>query len=505
VLDHVIEPPRFPKLQQDITTEVAVIGAGISGLTTAYLLAKEGKKVVVIEDGEIASGETSRSTAHISNAFDDHYFEVAKLHGKDAAAIVAESHTAAIDQIDAIVTKEGIDCEFERVDGFLFPASHNSSDIGDVNKEYFAAKEAGLQDVELLQELPIPSIKASPVLRFPRQGQFNPVKYLFGLANVLKNLGVQIFTNTHAAHFTSGHPQVVLTSDNVSVTAEFLVVATNVPVNDRIEMYTKLDPERTVVLVAKIPKGSVKKALYWDTLENYHYIRTAPLNDVSDYLLVGGEDYRVGENSQTNERIEALKSWTKAFFPMIEQVIGIYTGQIIEPVDTIAYIGRNPLDSDNVFIITGDSGNGITHGTIGGILIRDLILGRPNRWEKLYSPSRKPTSNIGDFIKHNAKTGLHYASWLTPGEKSDIEDIIPGTGAVFRCGLSKVAVYKDEHGKVFECSAVCPHLGGIVTWNNLEKSWDCPVHGSRFDRFGNVVNGPANKGLAPRHGSKGEK
>jgi nitrite reductase/ring-hydroxylating ferredoxin subunit len=271
-----------------------------------------------------------------------------------------------------------------------------------------------------------------------------------------------------------------------------------VPVNDRVVMHTKLEPYRTYLIALSVARGTVPAALGWDTPDPYHYLRVVD-GPEEDLLLVGGEDHLVGHEHDEEQRFRRLEAWTRERFPGAGAVAWRWSGQIIEPVDCMAYIGRNPMER-NVYLITGDSGNGLTHGTIGGLLITDLILGQDNEWESLYRPNRKAFHTAGEYATHNANVAGQYASWVTAGEVASPDEVPPGCGAIMRRGATKVAVYHDPDGSIHECSAVCPHLRAIVTWNDVEKSWDCPAHGSRFDRYGTVVNGPANRNLTPVEG-----
>ena len=273
-----------------------------------------------------------------------------------------------------------------------------------------------------------------------------------------------------------------------------------------VAIHTKQAPYRTYVIGARVPRGSVPTMLLWDTPDPYHYIRlqavggdtdTSDAGDAYDVLIVGGEDHKTGQAEDFAERFLHLEEWTRERFPMVESVEFRWSGQVMEPVDGLAFIGRNPLDSDNVYIATGDSGNGMTHGTIAGMLITDLILGRSNEWETLYQPSRISLRAGVEFAKENLNVAAQYADLLTGSDVESVGDIAPGAGAVLRRGLSKVAAYRDEQGALHECSAICPHLGCVVAWNDAEKSWDCPCHGSRFDPVdGHVINGPAISALA---------
>jgi glycine/D-amino acid oxidase-like deaminating enzyme/nitrite reductase/ring-hydroxylating ferredoxin subunit len=484
--------PR-PALTKDITADVCVVGAGIAGLTTAYLLANEGKSVVVLDDGQIAGGETSRTTAHLVNALDDRYYELESMHGEKGARMAAESHTAAIDRIEAIIAKEKIDCDFERLDGFLFVPPGDSTDV--LDKEIEAAHRAGLKDVRRVARAPLDNFDTGPSLLFPRQAQFHPLKYLDGLAQAFEKKGGRIFNQTHAEEFKSGSPAQVKTSKGPVVSADAIVVATNTPVNDWVAIHTKQAAYRTYVLGLRVPKGSVTKALYWDTPDPYHYVRLQNANG-HDVLIVGGEDHKTGQADDAVERFERLEAWTRERFPMAENVEFNWSGQIMEPVDSLAFIGRNPGDKD-IYVVTGDSGNGMTHGTVAGILLTDLILGRENGWTTLYDPSRISLRAAPDFAKENLNVVAQYGDYATAGDVDRVREIAPGTGALVRQSLKKIAVYRDSKGNLHKCSAVCPHLGCIVDWNDTEKTWDCPCHGSRFDPHGKVLNGPANVGLGP--------
>jgi Rieske Fe-S protein len=279
--------------------------------------------------------------------------------------------------------------------------------------------------------------------------------------------------------------------DGWIVTAAHVVVATNTPVNDRVTIHTKQYPYRTYVIAGPVEEGSVPPALYWDTAHPYHYVRLH-----NGRLIVGGEDHRTGQEKGDEDPHDALEAWTRERFPGLGAVDYRWSGQVMEPMDALAFIGRNPGSDDNVWIVTGDSGNGMTHGAIAGMLIRDLILGFENKWATLYDPSRKPLKAAGEFAKENFKMAVQYVDWVTPGEVADETEIPAGTGAVMRHGLTKIAVYRDLAGHVTRLSAVCPHLGAIVAWNAEEGTWDCPAHGSRFDPCGRVLNGPANADLA---------
>lgn len=486
---------NLPRVTGDLRTNVCIIGAGISGMTTAYLLARAGRAVVVIDDGQIGGGETGRSTAHITAALDDRYHEIEKLHGEDGARLAAESHTAAIDRIEAIASLEDIDCDFERLDGYLFLGGNDKQKI--LDRELEAARRAGLSTVEMVERTPLDFWNTGPALRFPRQAQFHPLKYLNGLARAIVRDGGQIFNFTHAEKIEDGEPAKVTTSEGHVIIADRIVVATNTPVNDWVILHTKQAAYRTFVIGVRVPRGSVPRGLYWDTPDPYHYIRLQEVDPALDpgradeILIVGGEDHKTGQEDDAEERFKCLEDWTRERFPMVKSVEFKWSGQCMQPVDYMAFIGKNPGTDEHIYIATGDSGNGITHGTIAGILLTDLIMGRKNPWSKLYDPSRVTLRATGEFLKENLNVAGQYRDWMTPGDVDSYNDIAPGTGAVVKRGRKKIAVYRDDKGDIHERSAVCTHLYCIVDWNSMERTWDCPCHGSRFDPYGQVVNGPA--------------
>jgi glycine/D-amino acid oxidase-like deaminating enzyme/nitrite reductase/ring-hydroxylating ferredoxin subunit len=486
-----VQPAANPLLE-NINVDVCVVGAGIAGLTTAYLLAKEGKRVAVLDDGPVGSGMTGRTSAHLSYALDAFYFELEKTRGGEAAHLAAQSHRAAIERIDEIVRQEHIDCEFSRVDGYLFLAKGDKP--ATLERELAAAHRAGLLQVTNLDRAPYASFDSGPCLCFPDCGQFHPLKYLKGLADAIQRSGGAIFTGSHVRDIEDGMP-IRISAGTYEVTARFLVVATNSPVNDVLSIHTKQAPYMTYVLAARVPRGSVPAILAWDTGDPYHYVRVARMAE-EDVLIVGGEDHKSGQADDQERRYANLDTWMRARFAMAGDIVYRWGGQVMETIDYLAFSGRNPGGNDNVFVHTGDSGMGLTHGTIGGILISDQICGRTNPWTELYDPARKPVRAAANYLAENLNVVRQYAKHLTPGVVHSRDGIAHGTGAVMRSGVHMLAIYRDDAGAVHERSAICPHLGCLVQWNVTEKTWDCPCHGSRFDALGGVVNGPANKDLA---------
>lgn len=494
-----VEPLAYTPLAADLKTDIVIVGAGIAGLSVAYVLAKAGRDVVVIEDGFIGSGETGRTTAHIVNALDDRYTEIAKRLGEKDALLAAASHSSAIDFIEKVIHDENIECQFMRVDGYLF--LHPSDKRKTLEDEFEITQRLGLK-TEFVDQMPGISAQNNRALKFPRQAQFHPMKYIQGLSRAVVKYGGRIFTETHAQEIK----EKVVSANGHVIEANKIVVATNSPVNDLVTMHTKQHPYRTYVIGALVPKGAIPYALWWDTgdmkskwvTDPYHYVRLQPYDDQHDLLIGGGEDHKTGqaedEHIPEQDRFAKLEEWLRNKFPTMGEIVYRWSGQVLEPVDSLAFIGRNPGD-ENIYICTGDSGNGMTHGTIAGMLIGDLIQHVPNAWEKIYDPSRITMKAAGDFLKEAGNMAAQYIDYLAPGDVKSVNELQPGQGAIINMGAKKTAVYRDNSNVVHAYSAVCPHLGCIVQWNAAESSFDCPCHGSRFTCEGNVVNGPAQSGL----------
>ncbi|HWB01527.1 MAG TPA: FAD-dependent oxidoreductase [Verrucomicrobiales bacterium] len=495
--EHTFTAPSFAPLEGSITVDVCVVGAGMAGLSVAYELASAGYSVAVVEAGTLGGGMTARTTAHISNALDDRYSAIERVLGPENARLAAQSHTAAIERIARIVRDEQIDCDLEHVDGFLFNPPREKVEV--LQDEYNAAQRAGV-NVEWETRVPFTGWNTGPALRFMGQAQFHPVKYLAGLAGAIQRRGGRIFTGTRATRMKGGDIAVIETDAGHIVKAWHLVVATNTPVNDRFVIHTKQASYNTSVIALRCAPGFAPRFLMWDTsqkageTDSYHYIRS--WHDAGgDFLIVGGEDHKTGQDKDPEAAFLALEDWTRARFPDAGKIEYRWAGQVFEPLDGMAFIGRNPSDDVNVYVATGDSGNGITHGAIAGMLISNLIRDQLNPWESLYDPGRIIAKTIPDFLRENLNVVAQLRDYATPGDVSSAENVRPGTGAVIRDGVHKLAVFRDDDGTLHRHSAVCPHLKCIVRWNSAERTWDCPCHGSRFDAYGKVIMGPANSDL----------
>ncbi|HEX2166669.1 MAG TPA: FAD-dependent oxidoreductase, partial [Longimicrobiales bacterium] len=478
-------------LAGEARADVCVIGAGIAGMMTAYSLAQSGRRVIVLDDGPIGGGETGRTTAHLSDALDDRYTTLERVHGEDGARLAASSHRAAIQRIAEIVDRESIACDFTWVNGYLFPSKQTGEN--GLWEELEAARRAGVA-VEMAEDPPYDPFGAGRCLRFLRQGRVHSLKLLDGLARAIERDGGRIHTGTHVTAVHGGSPVRVETDGGSTVLASACVVATNSPITDYVVTHTKQAPYRTFAIAARVPHNSVPDALYWEDADPYIYIRLQR-GETHDWLIVGGEDYKTGQKSDDAERLERLSAWTRKRFPMVEEIEHRWSGQVLETSDGLAFIGPNPDGAENVYIATGDSGHGMTHGTIAGMLLSDLIAGRANEWSSLYDPKRVRVGSAPDLARENLNVAVQYGAWLLPGDAPDENDVPRSSGRVIRHGTRMIAVYRDEAGELHQRNAACTHMRCIVNWNDLEKSWDCPCHGSRFGPTGEVLNGPASSAL----------
>lgn len=481
-----------PPLDRNMSADVAVIGAGIAGLSIAYHLAREGVSVVVLDRAQPGSGMTGQTTAHLSYALDDRYYALLERRGHNDTCIVAESMRAAIDSIDNIQREEEIDCDFARLDGFLYPAQRDKPDM--LRRERDAARRAELTGVELARG-PVRLGGGADALRFPHQARFHPLKYLKGLQRCITRDQGQIFGQTAVVSVSGGKGAALRTESGHLISAGQVVIATNCPINS-MAIHTKQAPYRTYVIAARIPRGRFPDALIWDNEDPYHYVRLQPGDDTHDFIIAGGEDHKTGHAADGAARIERLYHWTRTIAPEVGELEYAWSGQVMEPHDFVGFIGRTAMDQDSLFMVTGDSGMGMTHGALAGILIADLIHGRENSWTELYDPHRVTPRAAGTFIKENVDALAHMSELLAGGDIARAEDLPPGQGGVLREGMHKVAVHRSQDGVIRRKSAACRHMGCVVAWNPFAESWDCPCHGSIYAADGSVLNAPAVKPLA---------
>lgn len=477
--------PHFDALRGDAHADVVIVGAGITGLTAALLLAEKGRRVVVVEKETIASGETGNTTAHLTVALDARYHYVQRHYSKEEAKLVAAAGRASLDKIAELVRRFSIDCHFRRVNGYLYTEKRKY--VAELKNEAAAAREAGL-DAQWTSEVPLPFETRGAVL-WPDQAQFHPREYLAGLATHAAAAGARIYERTFATKIGKG----VVETEEGRITADAVFMATNVPIHGFTHVLAKAAAYRTYAM-AFHEKGSYPEGLFWDTADPYHYTRWQE-TDAGTFLIVGGEDHRVGEDDDTAARFERLGTYARQSFGAHPLRHHQWSGQVIEPHGGLPFIGG----ADGQYISTGYSGQGLTFGTAGAMLVTDLILGVENPWADLFDPARhRPHVTTKEFITEN----LHFPAHLIADrlnvdvQARSAEEVHPGEGKIIKVDGKKIAAFRDESGALHCLSPVCPHMKCDVAWNDAERTWDCPCHGSRFTTTGEVLNGPAIAPLA---------
>jgi len=485
----------FPALQEDEETDVCIVGGGLTGLTLAYLLAPS-HRVLVLEKNEIGSGDTGRSTGHLTCVLDDDYGVLIKRFGEDGAATAVKAHGAAVNFIESVIAKEKLDSDFERVDGWLVGEPGEDERI---ERKADAARRAGIADAVLEISAPFEGRRAGPCLRFPRQAQLDPWRYVQGLAQAVAGLGGVIRSGSAVTRITESSRASVLVEvgHGPIVRASALVVATHAPLGGKPGIHARLQAHRTYVITGLLPKGKTPRALAWDTASPYHYVRRAPHSASDDLLIVGGEDHRTGEASDAARRYESLERWARERFPSLGPIEHRWSGQVYEPSGGLGFVGRAPGHHGQKLFVTGHSGNGLTIGTLSAILLASLLREGDHAWSAVFDPGRKTLDAAIEAAKQGATSVAQVGDRFTAEELTSSDQVAPGAAAVVGKGASRLAVYREPGGRLWECSAICSHMGCVVRWNEGERSWDCPCHGSRFDAGGRVLEGPALRDLTP--------
>jgi glycine/D-amino acid oxidase-like deaminating enzyme/nitrite reductase/ring-hydroxylating ferredoxin subunit len=467
----------FPTLYGDTESDILVVGAGITGLTTAYLLASEGKKVTVVEGGTISDSATARSSAHLTTESDFSYQDLKSKYNLETCTAVAASRKFAISLIENLAKK--FECDFRYVSGYLY--AEQEIDLGYLDKELEIASKAGL-DVYSADMLKLP-FGIAGAIEFKNQAIFNPSKYLNGMASYLNDLpNCKIYENTRVIN---REDEGVSTRYGI-IRANNIIYATHYPIFFDLHQ-TLAYPYRSYMIAAKV-KEDTGDEIYWDTYEPYFYTRTYHLNG-ERYLVVGGADHKTGKVS--GDPFETLEMYLRNHY-QVESIDYRWSNQYYEPADGLPYIGKN--NKGNEYIATGFSGDGLTNGTIAGYIISQEIMGLNEKlWNGIFDSRRiNVLASAGKFIKENADVAKHFLlDRFAAKDRDKVELLQTGEGIVIDEEKEKIAVSVDDQGNYNYVKASCTHLNCIVAWNTAEKTWDCPCHGSRFNSYGSVVTGPA--------------
>lgn len=486
--------PEFPKLQGDLTVDVAIIGGGITGITAAYLLRKQGATVAVLERDRFVSRDTGHTTAHLTYVTDKRLSELAKHFGRDHAQAVWDAGAAAMSRIREIAVDEGIDCEFAWVPGYLHAPRRgaNGDERETLLEDAKLAQELGF-DAALMEQVPF---MGTPGVRFANQAKFNPRKYLAGLLQALAREGAYLFEQSDGSEIQD--EPLSVKSNGHTITCGHVILATHVPLQgtrgtvSAALLQTKLAPYTSYVAGGKIPSGSVPEASFWDTKDPYDYLRIDQHED-HDYAILGGADHKTGQESEP-ERFARMEARLRELLPGVK-LAHRWSGQVVETNDGLPFIGEG---AERQFISTGYSGNGMTFGTVGAMMAADYVAGRKNPWADLFDPRRKKVlGGAWDYLRENKDYPYYFLKdRLTGADENSLDAVRRNDGKIVQHQGQKVAAFRDSHGHLTLRSAICPHMGCLVRWNGAEKTWDCPCHGSRFGATGDVIAGPAESGLA---------
>ena len=482
--------PHFGKVTRNVEVDVAVIGAGLTGITTAYLLKKSGAKVALIERARCAAADTGHTTAHLTYVTDTRLRELVKTFGRDGAKAFWEAGAAAIDQIHEINRADSPDCEFRWVPGYLHAALDDpkEKDRSSLEEDAQLARDLGF-DARFMEKVPYADRCG---VRFGNQAKFHPLKYLAPLLAKIPGDGSHVFENSEA-HDIEDDPLTVHVG-KFKVRCQYLVIATHTPLLGKTSLVkgtlfqSKLALYTSYVVGARLPRGRVPEALFWDTTDPYHYLRIDPKDDF-DYAIFGGEDTKTGQEDDPKLVFKRVEATLTTYLPEAK-VVDRWLGQVVETNDGLPFIGES---AGKQFVATGFCGNGFTLGTLSAVMARDRYLGRKNPWFDLFDVNRKKFhGGTWNYLKENFDYPYYMVrDRLAGAEGESLDDLKPGEGKILKLDGKKVAAYRDGDGKVVLRSPVCTHLGCVVRWNRADKTWDCPCHGSRFHPDGKVHSGPA--------------
>ncbi|EAW33543.1 oxidoreductase [Lyngbya sp. PCC 8106] len=480
---------NYPSLCENISVDVAIVGGGLVGISAAKLLKQAGKTVAVLEAEQVGAGVSGHTTAKISSLHQLIYADLIKQHGEEKARLYGESNQAALEQYANLIQSEQIDCDFERKDIYTFAASLDNLDK--IKAEFEAAVKLGLP-ASFVQQTGLP-FEIAGAVKFDNQAQFHPRKYILHLAKTIHGEGSYIFEHTRIKTVEGENPCQVIAENGCIVTAQDVIIATNLPILDQGLFFAKAYPKRSYLIGAWIDSTKDPQGMFIGVGQDYHSIRTTP-HEGKTLLLIGGKGHKVGEADDTEVLYKQLADYAYSTFG-VEEIAYRWSTQDMVSFDQLPYIGKLTPMNNHTYVATGFSLWGMSKSMMSAMILSDLILGKENPWANLYDSTRPTPFVTQESIKKNLDVGMHWVGDRLKGLLDSPEKVGIGEGKVVNVNGDQIGAYRDESGTLHQVSAVCTHLGCIVSWNPAEKSWDCPCHGARFNCEGEVIQAPAVKDL----------
>ena len=478
-----------PPLRGDLEVDVAIVGAGIVGLSAALLLQRAGRRVAVLEALQVGRQVTGRSTAKVTSQHGLIYQALEKSFGADGARAYGAANEAGLAQIVRLTEELGIACDLERKAAYVY--SRSGEQLAAIEKEVEVARRLGLP-ASFARECPLPFAVAGAV-RFDNQAQFNPCKYLLGLAAAVRSAGGQLFEATRARSIAHGEP-CRITTDHGVVTARDVIDATHMPLVSEGKFFAKAYPYAHPAVAARVDPTRAPDGMFINTEQPTHSVRTARWDDEIWLVAVGGS-FKPGHGDEARRMLQDLEDFLRREFG-VGSIDYSWTNEDYESMDGLPFVGRASSSAKHLYVATGFNAWGITNGTAAGMIISDLITGRSNPWAAAFDATRiKPLAGAKSFIAENVATGAELVGGYLRGRRRSLHELPAGEAAILKLDGKRTAVFRDEAGRVHAVSAVCTHMGCVLGWNPVDRTWDCPCHGSRFALDGSVIHGPATTSL----------
>lgn len=475
---------QYKSLKENINTTCAIVGSGIVGLTTAYLLAKEGLEVVLLDADKIGYGSSGRNTGKITSQHDIIYSKIIKKYGEETGKLYYQVNNQALNLIEHIIKENSIECNFKRLPSYVFTENENYAE--ELIDEYKICKNIGI-DCDYYDKLNIP-FQIYGAVGFKNQGQFNPKKYIDGLGAVCEKLGVKIYENTAIIDIEKGKTIKLKTEYDNTVTADKVVIASHFPWYDGMNFYFAKEKGDRSYLIATEYDREFQEGMFISIEEPSKTFRHYK-GEGKELLIIGGNDHKVGQCKDEDKMYEIIEEMAKDKFEA-KNTLYKWSAQDYMSFDHMPYIGHINKRDDNIFVATGFSKWGMTNGCASGIIISELILKNNSKYESIFKPSRLGPYFTTDFIKENFNVGVEYiASKINLGSDNMPEQ--KGEGKIVNIDGKRYGAYRHFNGELYVVDITCTHLGCELEFNSAEKTWDCPCHASRFDYNGKILEGPA--------------